>query len=71
MDGIIYAAGGRLLTDLLPTVEAYDPVQDTWTTKAPMAGARYLAGAGVVAGSMFVVGGWNLSSMSSVEGYRP
>jgi len=66
-DGTIYAFGGALRDDIYPalaTVEAYNPVTNTWTEKAPMPVAHYWNSdtqcAAVAAnGDIYVFGGNN------------
>jgi hypothetical protein len=36
VNGILYAVGGTKPSVILNTVEAYDPLTNTWTPKAPM-----------------------------------
>lgn len=61
VSGVLYAVGGINvgLVDPLPvgTVEAYDPVTDTWTAKQPIPSPPYGAGVGVVNGILYAVGG--------------
>src|SRR3989442_303568 len=45
-NGILHAVGGYYFNSLA-TLEAYDPVSDSWTTKASTPTARYGLGAGV------------------------
>jgi hypothetical protein len=45
--------GGTKPSVILNTVEAYDPLTNTWTPKAPMPTARYNFGAGVVNGILY------------------
>jgi N-acetylneuraminic acid mutarotase len=54
-------------------VEEYDPSTDTWTTKADMPTARAYAGASVVNGKIYVIGGAPRAqtSISTVEEYDP
>lgn len=40
MDGKIYIAGGCSGGARVSTVECYDPINDTWTSKQPMIHAR-------------------------------
>ena len=42
---------------MLATVEAYDPVTDTWTTKTRMPVERYWPAASAINGMLYVVGG--------------
>jgi len=71
LDGVFYAIGGSakyiIDTDKGPivecckaitTVEAYDPIADSWTTKAPLNVARRaLNQVGIIDGTIYVVGG--------------
>ena len=57
MDGKLYVAGGWAGVSPVPTLEAYDPVANTWAARADMPTARGGAGAGVVNGVLYVVGG--------------
>jgi N-acetylneuraminic acid mutarotase len=57
--------GGPIITDILSTVEVYDPSTDTWTTFPPMATAR--AGLAAVVGgrldpTIYALGGNNDTS---------
>jgi N-acetylneuraminic acid mutarotase len=79
VNGIIYAVGGVIFRtgvggwDYLPTVEAYDPSTNFWTTKAPMPTPRGDLSVGVVGGILYALGG--ISSQGSVstrlEAYDP
>jgi N-acetylneuraminic acid mutarotase len=76
VNGIIYAIGGGASSDSrrepLSTVEAYDPVADTWTKKADMPTPRNGLATSVVDGKIYAIGGWNGSSIiSTVEVYDP
>jgi N-acetylneuraminic acid mutarotase len=75
INGILYAVGGCDNKTTNPhnynTLEAYNPVTDTWTTKAPMPTARQYPGAGVINGRLFVVGGYNVYELNTVEAYDP
>lgn len=80
VDGVIYAIGGagaftgnHEATNYKATVEAYDPVADSWTTKAPMPTPRYGLGVGVVTGVLYAVGGEDSShaALATVEAYDP
>ena len=61
VNGVLYAVGGinAGLVDPLPigTVEAYDPVTNTWATKQPIPAPPFGAGVGVVNGILYAVGG--------------
>ena len=79
--GKLYVAGGVKLPDsgfifdVLANLEAYDPVSNSWTTLAAMPTARSAAGAGVVNGILYVMGGAidssTIDSVSTVEAYDP
>ena len=79
--GKFYVAGGVKLPDsgfifdVLDNLEAYDPVSNSWTTLAAMPTARSSAGAGVVNGILYVIGGAIDSStavpVATVEAYDP
>jgi N-acetylneuraminic acid mutarotase len=73
VNGVLYAVGGH--SDAwgsagdLATVEAYDPVTNSWTTKAPMPTARSGLAVGVVNGVLYAVGGY--SGRTTVEAFDP
>lgn len=68
IDGIIYAVGGTNGGDV-STVEAYDPISDTWENKAPMPTAHSHVGVGVINGVLYAVGSAN--GNLSFEAYDP
>ena len=54
------------------TMEAYDPVTDTWTTKPTMPTARTSLAVGVVDDILYAVGGANpIIGLNTVEAYNP
>jgi fibronectin type 3 domain-containing protein len=54
------------------TVEAYDPVANTWTTKASMPTPRWGATVSVVNGLVYAIGGWaGWPELALVEVYDP
>ena len=58
VNGILYVVGGFDLSGtVLSVVEAYNPANDTWTTKASMPTARYQLAVEVVDGILYAVGG--------------
>jgi len=76
---IIYVIGGTddpnfdSLTGV-PTVEAYDPATDIWTTKAPMPGPRLIFASCVLNGKIYIIGGFrkNFSDyLDIMEEYDP
>jgi N-acetylneuraminic acid mutarotase len=80
VNGIIYAIGGAFDSGApdnehsLSTVEAYDPMTDTWTKKADMPTARSDLSTCVVNGIIYAIGGMNRAgwyNFSTVEAYDP
>ncbi len=78
VNGILYALGGTSGTsssgDLLGTVEAYDPMTNTWAQAFPMPTARKRLAVGVVNGILYAIGGIGVSGtqvLSTVEAYDP
>ena len=82
VDGKLYAAGGSYYNDTavewtyLATTDVYDPVKNTWAAVAPMSTVRVYAGAGVVDGKLYALGGYdpvkgNLNAFDTVEVYDP
>jgi N-acetylneuraminic acid mutarotase len=61
VNGVLYAVGGVPAYQVHPlptgTVQAYDPVTNTWTTRQPMSNPRGSFGVGVVNGILYAVGG--------------
>jgi N-acetylneuraminic acid mutarotase len=74
VDGIIYVIGGNAGSQggwqHLKTVEAYDTVTDTWTTKAEMFTGRSFLATCVVDGLIYAIGG-GAPGKSAVEVYDP
>jgi N-acetylneuraminic acid mutarotase len=81
VSGILYAVGGILpiapggSTNVVTgAVEAYDPLTNTWTAKAPMPTARVGVAVGVVNGLLYAVGGQGPGfgdPLTVVEAYDP
>ncbi len=83
VNGKIYAIGGGVSPSIsyssietFSSVEEYDPVTDTWTTKSPMPTSRGWHAASVVGGKIYIIGGSQDSGPSSnrvlaVEVYDP
>lgn len=76
--GTLYAIGGRNggIGNLRGQVDAYDPVADSWSSRAEMISARGGTAAGIVDGTIIVVGGeGNAAEQSGVfaqnEQYDP
>ena len=62
INGILYLAGGHNGVSDSPTVQAYNPATDSWSTLASMPGGRYQGdGAGVISNKLYVAGGWTTS----------
>ena len=61
--GLVYVAGGNLssnptVDDIVALMEIYDPVGDSWSTGPSMLLPRGEAMEGVIAGKLYVVGGY-------------
>jgi N-acetylneuraminic acid mutarotase len=70
----IYIIGGtQQQGEDLSTVEAYDPLTDTWTSLAPMPTARYAPTATAIGPTIYVIGGSypsdNRRVLQTVEAY--
>lgn len=73
--GIIYAFGGvnydiNTTNGWLATVEAYDPVANSWTTKASMPTARQGLSAAAVGDVIYAMGGDNVATCGSCNGFN-
>ena len=81
VDGILYAVGGMSNETgrtgwnqwplPLDAMDAYDPVRDAWTAKAPMPIRRYGHGVGVAKGMLYAVGGETGIETGLMEAYDP
>ena len=73
MNGRLYAVDGWNGERTLPTVEMYDPGSDTWSTKAPLPTPRATLAAGMVNGTLYLVGGEDRpdNMVGTVEAYVP
>jgi N-acetylneuraminic acid mutarotase len=67
IDGKLYVAGGAACNwgstgdqHSVPNLWVYDPATNTWTAKTPMPTPRSHAGAAVIDGKLYVVGGYNM-----------
>jgi len=72
VNGILYVIGGIAPSSsgamVTGTLRAYDPIANTWTTKAPMPTPRLTFAVGVVNGILYTVGG---DAAGTVEAYDP
>jgi hypothetical protein len=77
VNGILYAVGGNnaaigFPTNLIGTLEAYNPATNSWSTKTPMPTARGRAAASELNGLLYVLGGDNYTGiLGTVETYNP
>ena len=72
VNGILYAVGGSNCCIPLGDTAAYDPVSNSWATKANLQDAREYLGLGVVNGILYAVGGdVNDGETNLVEAYDP
>jgi len=77
--GILYVATGSVTPSAIgtaipvETVIAYDPVSDSWTTRAPIPTPRNSATGGVLNGILYVAGGTVLNAAGTgvLEAYDP
>jgi len=73
--GLFYVAGGGNQSNngSVPTLEVYDPMTNTWATKAPMPTARQGVGSAVLNDMLYVVGGTSSArgTVGAVEAYDP
>ena len=68
INGDLYVDGG-VPTGYGSEVNVYDPVSNTWTTKAPMIQSRRAFAAAVIAGRLYVAGG--NGSLQILDAYNP
>jgi len=79
IDEKLYVVGGCINGDcrigLTDKLEVYDPVTDTWSTKAPIPTARFSMAVGVINGKLYVVGGSQqcppCTTLATLEVYDP
>jgi N-acetylneuraminic acid mutarotase len=76
VNGTLYAIGGvvgpNISGVISGSVEAYDPVANTWTQKSPMPTARASVAVAVACGLIYAIGGGNNSTnLTTVEIYDP
>jgi len=84
VDGIVYAIGGTIVTNVtewggdsteVATVEAYDPATDKWTKKVDMPTPRSGVATSVIDGKIYAIGGVRkdkiYKALSTVEVYDP
>ncbi|MFC1718602.1 Kelch repeat-containing protein [Candidatus Poribacteria bacterium] len=72
VEGKIYAIGGGILKNdqdtPVPIVEEYDPLTDTWTSKADMPGEEYIDTSSVLDGNIYLFGGLEGTVVAGPEG---
>lgn len=72
VNGILYAVGGKDIDgNILTTVEAYDPMTDTWSAKAPMPSPREIHSVAVLENQLYAVGGNYGGFLSTMVAYDP
>lgn len=59
--------GNVLNLAITPSLEAYDPSTDRWTTNAPMPVGLHHVGIGVTGGRLYVIGGYRQSGLTVWE----
>jgi outer membrane protein assembly factor BamB len=75
--GLVYlVGGGDCICSVTSTLQAYDPLANTWTNLAPMPTARYQVGAAELNGLLYAIGGNPgcgdiYQMLSAVEAYDP
>jgi hypothetical protein len=70
--GRLHVIGGRDGGTYLNTVEAYDPVADSWAARPAMPTPRSALGVGVINQLLYAVGGGNNGSVFAInERYTP
>jgi YVTN family beta-propeller protein len=76
INGLLYVAGGFAQNPTqtpVNTLWVYNPLTDTWTTKAPMPTGRVSPGVGVLNGILYAGGGRDAASnpLATFESYQP
>jgi hypothetical protein len=70
--GKLHVFGGRNGTAYLSRVEVYDPLTNSWSSRASMPTARAALGIGGVSGYLYAVGGRSSTSvLATNERYTP
>jgi N-acetylneuraminic acid mutarotase len=72
VDGILYATGGQqssdiIVSEIMDTNEAYDPINDVWTSKKSMPTARHHIASAEVGGKIYVIGGRTAANSSLIN----
>ena len=71
-DNLIYAIGGNDgITGQVATVEAYDPVANSWVSKTSMQMRREQLGVAASGGKVYAIGGVTNGRLNVVEQYDP
>ena len=63
--------GGSNANSNLNSVYAYDPSNDTWTTKASMIISRGELAVATVNGKIYAIAGYNTTALNTIEEYDP
>jgi N-acetylneuraminic acid mutarotase len=61
INGLLYVAAGFCTAESIE-LRVYDPITDSWTTKAPIPGLRTEPGWGVIGDKLYIVGGNDCST---------
>jgi hypothetical protein len=68
----LYVVGGKSGPAYLNTVEVYDPVTNTWTSRPALPTARGALGVANVSGSIYAIGGRNATAaLATNERFTP
>ena len=71
-ESLLYVIGGYNGTNVLNTVDIFDPTTNTWTSGTNMPTARSHLRAAVLNGKIYAIGGYNGTSyINTVEEYDP
>jgi N-acetylneuraminic acid mutarotase len=71
--GLKSEINGGIVVTILATVERYDPATNAWSSRTPLPSPRSGLGAGVINGTIYVVGGADPGgvAVATVEAYDP
>ena len=73
INGVLHVVGGSSATGYVGTLEAYDPANGTWKTRAAMPTPRSILFAKALGGMIYAVGGSGITfaELGTVEAYQP